>query len=84
MCRKTPAVAYYEKKLKITKKTILFQEWEEAPLTEREKNFLKDVYFCIPLKILSENYGLTISGISKFKKKIFEKMHNFDIYNNQK
>jgi hypothetical protein len=80
MCTKSPSVAYYNNKIRTTKKSQLLIEWADAPLTEKEKSFLLDVLEKLPLKELSSKYYMTDSGISKFKRRIFEKLHQFDMF----
>lgn len=80
MCNKSPSVAYYEHKIKTTKKSQLLIEWSDAPLTEKERQFLVDVLERTPLKELSAKYYMTDSGISKYKRRIFEKLHQFDMF----
>lgn len=80
MCTKSPSVAYYNQKIRTTKKSQLLIEWADAPLTEKEKNFLLDVLEKTPIKELSSKYCMTDSGISKYKRRIFEKLHQFDMF----
>lgn len=80
MCTKSPSVAYYEHKIKTTKRSQLIIEWADAPLTTKERNFLLDILEKLPIKELSAKYYMTDSGISKYKRRIFEKLHQFDMF----
>lgn len=78
MCTRTPETAYYVRKLQTTGRTQLHDEWSDAPITRRDRDFLRDISDGATLKELSEKYSLSISGISKWKSRVYKRLHRFD------
>lgn len=81
MCRKTPAVSYFYKKVQITRKSELLQQLEDTPLSVRDYTFITDVIDGLSLKELSEKYHVSVSRVTKWKREACEKVHKFDVAN---
>lgn len=81
MCKKSPSVNYFYRKIQTTKKSELFAQLEESPLTEGEYSFIRDVIKGLSIMELSEKYFKTPSRISQWKREVCEKIHAFDIAN---
>ena len=81
MCRKTPAVNYVYQKIRTTKKSVLYAELEDSPLSIREYEFICDVIKGLSLTELSEKYYKSPSRISQWKREICEKIQSFDLAN---
>lgn len=76
---KTPAVAYYARKIRSTKRSVLYDEIEEAPLKKLDRNFLYDIIDGLSYKELSVKYCKSTSRIYRWKRSIFERMHKYDL-----
>lgn len=79
MCRKSPAVIYVYKKIKTTKKSELFKQLEESPLSVSEFAFISDVISGLSIQELADKFHKTPSRISQWKRECCEKIHTFDI-----
>ena len=79
MCRKSPSVAYVYKKIAITKKSVLYEELEDSPLSVRDFAFMCDIIAGLNIQELSDKYHKTPSSISQWKREVCEKVHAFDI-----
>lgn len=77
--KKSPAVAYYCRKIRITSKEQLYQELEDAPLSSREFAFIADIIEGLKLEELSRKYKLSYSRIASWKREMFEVMHAYDL-----
>lgn len=78
---KLPQVVYYATKLKTTSKAQLLTEWENAPLSEREKKFLLAIQAQSSLQELAEAFSMTVSGVTKWKQRLFSRLHRYDLQN---
>ena len=81
MCKKSPAVNYVFKKISTTSKSEILQKLEDSPLSLRDISLMKDLINGLSLTELSSKYNLTPSAISKWKRKVCEKLHTFDVAN---
>lgn len=79
MCRRSPAVAYFYKKISITKKSVLYAELEDSPLSIRDFAFICDIIAGLSIQELSDKYHKTPARISQWKREVCEKVHAFDI-----
>lgn len=79
MGSKSPATAYYSRKLKITSRSTIYQDLDDAPLTRREREFLEDVIEGMTLQELADKHNLSTSRISKWKRQVFERMQAYDL-----
>lgn len=74
---KTPAVAFYSRKIRSTDRLTLFEEIDMAPLTKKDRYFLYDIVEGLSYKELANKYCITEAGIYKWKRKVFENMHRY-------
>jgi len=79
MCRKTPAFAYYNRKLKTTRKSVLLTEWQDAPITQIEFEFLQEILNGKSYQELAEQFNKSVSRIGQWKRSLFEQLHRFDM-----
>lgn len=77
--RKSPAVAYYTKKIRITGKEQLYSELEDAPLSSREFAFIADIIEGLDLDELATKYKISYSRVASWKREMFEVMHAYDM-----
>lgn len=75
---KSPSTSYYENKMKITGRSELITEWLNAPIGIRDRELLADILDKKSLQELADKYNITVSGITKWKKKLFEQLHRYD------
>lgn len=75
---KTPAVAYYSRKIRTTTRSQLYDQIEDAPLKRADRNFLYDIIEGLSYKELSLKYSKSESRIYKWKRELFERMHKYD------
>jgi len=81
MCKKSPAVNYVYTKIRTTKKSDLYEQLEDSPLSVRDFSFICDIIEGLTITELSSKYHKTESRISKWKREVCEKVHRFDIAN---
>lgn len=81
MCKKSPSVNYVYKKIRTTKKSVLYEQLEDSPLTVREFAFFSDVIAGLSIIELAEKFHKTPSRISQMKREVCEKLHAFDLAN---
>ena len=79
--KKSPSLNYFYNKLKTTKKSELYAQLEDSPLSVREYAFICDVIAGLDLNELAEKYHKTYSRVSQWKREVCEKIHAFDIAN---
>lgn len=79
MCRRSPAVAYVYKKISITKKSVLYAELEDSPLSIRDFAFICDIIAGLCIQELADKYNKSPARISQWKREVCEKVHAFDI-----
>lgn len=79
MCRRSPAVAYVYKKISITKKSVLYAELEDSPLSIRDFAFICDIINGLSIQELADKYNKSPARISQWKREVCEKVHTFDI-----
>ena len=81
MCRKSPSVNYVYKKIRTTKKSVLYEELEDSPLSVHDFAFICDVIAGLNITELSDKFHKTPSRISQWKREVCEKIHQFDLAN---
>ena len=79
MCRKSPSVAYVYKKISTTKKSVLYEELEDSPLSTRDFAFMCDIIAGLNIQELSDKYHKTPARISQWKREVCVKVHTFDM-----
>lgn len=79
--KKSPPLVYFYKKVRTTKKSILFEWLDDSPLTSKEFAFISDVIEGLSLIELADKFHKTPSRISHWKREVCEKIHAFDIAN---
>ena len=79
MCRKSPSLAYFDKKVRTTRKSELFDWLDDSPLTTREYAFISDVIEGLSLVELADKFHKTPSRISHWKKEVCDKLQEFDV-----
>lgn len=75
---KTPAVAYYSRKIRTTDRETLFEEIENAPLKKVERHFLWDIVEGLTYKELADKYNKSEARVYQIKRNIFEQMTRYD------
>ncbi len=81
MCKKSPSVAYFEKKRRTTKKSDFYDWLDESPITAREYAFICDVVEGLSNTELAEKFHKSESRISHWKREVCEALHEYDIAN---
>lgn len=81
MCKKSPSLLYVYKKILTTKKSELYAQLEDSPLSIHEYSFVCDIIAGLNITELAEKYHRTQSRISQWKREVCEKIHAFDIAN---
>lgn len=75
---KTPAVAYYTRKIRTTDRILLSEEIERAPLKKQDRYFLWDIVEGLTYKELAAKYNKSEARIAQWKREIFERMTMYD------
>lgn len=81
MCRKSPSLFYFCKKLRTTPKSEFYEWLDDSPLNTREYAFICDVVEGFSLTELADKYHKTASRCSHWKREVCEKLHQYDIAN---
>lgn len=81
MCRKSPSVAYFYRKVRTTKRSELFAWLNDSPLTTIEYAFIHDIICGLSLAELSAKFHKTPSRISHWKREVCDKIHEYDMAN---
>lgn len=81
MCRKSPSMLYVYKKIQTTRKSVLYEQLEDSPLSVHDFAFICDVIAGLSIIELSEKFHKTPSRISQWKREVCEKIHAFDLAN---
>lgn len=69
---------YCRQRLLTTPRSELLNEIEEAPLTDQERAFIKDIVAGLSVKELAEKYAKSPSRISHWKAEILERLRQYD------
>lgn len=75
---KTPAMAYYSRKIRTTDRVTLSEEIENAPLKKMERHFLWDIVEGMTYKELADKYNKSEARVYQIKRKLFEFMTMYD------
>lgn len=78
---KTPAVAYYTRKIRTTDRIVLLDQLDRAPLRKNDRRFMFDVIEGLTYKELAEKYNKSESRIYSWKRELFEKLTLYDRQN---
>lgn len=70
---------YCRQRMKTTPRSELLHEIDEAPLTDQERNLIKDVLAGFSLKELADKYAKSPSRISHWKTEIEERLREYDM-----
>ena len=81
MCKKSPSVVYFFKKVRTTRKSELFDWLDDSPLSTKEYAFISDVIEGLSLIELADKFHKTPSRISHWKREVCEKLLEFDVAN---
>lgn len=79
MCKKSPSVAYFEKKRSITKKSELYDWLDDSPLSARDYALISDVIEGLTNTELADKYHKSETRVSHWKREVCEKLHVYDI-----
>lgn len=79
MCRKSPAIAYYSRKIKTSNKKVLIEELKDAPIKKLDFNFMLDILDGFSYKELAEKYNKSEKRIGQWKHDLFIKLHAYDM-----
>ncbi len=79
MCKKSPSVAYFEKKYRTTKKSEFFDWLDDSPLNTRDYSFISDVVEGLSNKELADKYHKSESRIARWKREVCEKLQEYDV-----
>lgn len=79
---KSTSVAYYTRKIRLTERPVLLDELKNAPLRKRDYEFILDIVEGMQYKELSIKYCKSESRICKWKRELFEQLHQYDIRRN--
>ena len=69
---------YCKQRLLTTPRSELLNEIDEAPLTDQERAFIKDVVAGLSQKELADKYAKSPSRISHWKTEIEERLRQYD------
>lgn len=79
MCKKSPSVAYFDKKRSTTKKSEFYDWLDDSPINTREYAFICDVVEGLTNTELADKFHKSESRISHWKREVCEKLHVYDI-----
>lgn len=81
MCRKSPSVAYVYRKISITKKSELYEQLEDSPLSVRDFAFICDVIAGLTITELADKFHKSPSRVAQWKREVCQKIHAYDMAN---
>lgn len=79
MCKKSPSVAYFDKKRRTTKKSEFYDWLDESPLSSKDYALISDVVEGLSNKELAAKYHKSESRIARWKRDVCEKLQEYDI-----
>ena len=79
MCKKSPSVAYFDKKRRTTKKSEFFDWLDDSPLSAKDYALISDVVEGLSNKELANKYHKSESRIARWKRDVCEKLQEYDI-----
>lgn len=79
MCKKSPSINYFLRKMNTTKKSELVEQLQESPLSAQEFNFILCIMDKMSIAELSDKFHKSPSRISQWKREVCEKIHAFDM-----
>ena len=79
MCRKSPAVAYISKKIKLSARSEFVDEIMDSPLSMKDINFMMDILSGMSYFELAEKYQKSKARISQWKRTCFETLHRYEL-----
>ena len=79
MCKKSPSVAYFDKKRRTTKKSEFFDWLDESPLSTKDYALISDVVEGLSNKELADKYHKSESRIARWKREVCEKLQEYDV-----
>lgn len=77
--QKSKPVAYVTYKIRTTDRIELLEQLKHVPLTNTNYNFVLDIISGMSYKELAEKYHKSESRIYKWKRQIYEDLHNYDM-----
>ena len=79
MCKKSPSVAYFDKKRRTTKKSEFYDWLDDSPLSAKDYALISDVVEGLSNKELADKVHKSESRIARWKRDVCEKLHEYDI-----
>ena len=79
MCKKSPSVAYFDKKRRTTKKSEFYDWLDDSPLSTKDYALISDVVEGLSNKELADKFHKSESRIARWKRDVCEKLHEYDI-----
>lgn len=77
--KKSPAIAYLTKKIRMTGRAELLQEIQDAPLKNRDRELLLMIIDGASYKEMSASFNLSTSRIAKWKHQVFEHLFRYEM-----
>lgn len=78
MCKKSVAVLFISRQIKTTPSSCFNHLINESPLSEKDKQFIQDIKKGYSYKELAYKWCKSESTIYKWKRNIFETLHDFE------
>ena len=79
MCRKSPSLAYFDKKRRTTKKSEFYDWLDDSPLRAKDYAFISDVVEGLSNKELADKFHKSESRIARWKREVCDKLQEYDI-----
>ena len=79
MCKKSPSVAYFDKKRRTTKKSEFYDWLDDSPLSAKDYALISDVVEGLSIKELADKFHKSESRIARWKRDVCERLHEYDI-----
>lgn len=79
MRRKSIGLSYYTHKIKITPKSQILSQLQDAPISDKDYCFMVKVLSGLSYKELAEVFDKSEARIYQWKRTLFEKLYEYDI-----
>ena len=79
LMKKSPAIAYMTKKIRMTGRAELLQEIQDAPLKKKDRDLIIMSIEGASYKEMSAAFNLSMSRIAKWKHEVFEHLFRYEM-----
>lgn len=79
MSKKSIGLTYYKNKIKVTPKSQLLTQLRDAPISDKDYNFMIEVLSGSSYSELARTFQKSEARIYQWKRTLFQKLYEYDI-----